>query len=209
MLRKQYSRKEVIILRLVTFILSQVLLMEVFNSGFSEGQSNSIADSVDNTLFEKRRIIKTSENYQLFYSILYYLYTEVIVFDTDPNYPSEESLETPSDVESIYAAADRMLLTDLKEKALDFLRRTCSIENITTRVFGHTASAYEELNEIYASYFKKHLEEVIQTLEYQEFFQELEESSDISLKLNISSKFRKLVEDRFKDNSDSKERKRN
>jgi len=180
--------------------------MEVFNSGFSEGQT---ADSTDDTFLERGRIIKTSENYRLFYNILYYLYTEVIVFDTDPNYPSEESLEIPPDVESIYAAADRMLLTDLKEKALGFLRRTCSTENITARVFGHNASVYEELNEIYTSYFKEHLEEVIKTLEYREFFQELEESSDISLKLNISSKFRKLVEDRFKGNSDSKKRKRN
>jgi hypothetical protein len=198
----------------------------VFNSGFSEGRSgvpirsqhasdhdstdgshynldiqtfDTEDNSHDDTIIERRRVVKISEDYHIFHDILYYIYTDTITFYEDDAIPARQLFGTThgytSKVEKLFAAADFYLLNDLRKKASAFLRRTCNLKNITFRVFGHTAALYSEIDEIYSSYFKANLKDVMKHRSYQFFFDMVEESSDSDWKASVNSKFRKLVQE--------------
>jgi hypothetical protein len=183
----------------------------VFQSGFSEGKTiNSNSATSEGCeehagFLERRRIIKVVDDYDTLHNILYFLYTGIIVFDTDPNnsqYTRFPRAKTPCrtmDVEMLHSAADRFLLTDLKKMTSDFLKSTCTLENITSRVFGESAGLFPDLDQSYSAYFKANLAEVMETKDFKIFFDELENSSDISLRKKINSTFRALVHDQLKD----------
>ena len=207
--------------------LRSILLNQVFNSGFSEGRSgvpirsqhalddsstdeshynlgfNQEDNNHDDTMIERRRVVKISEDYHIFHDILYYIYTDIITFYEDDATPTGQLFETPqgyaSKVEKLFAAADFYLLNGLRQKAIAFLRRTCSLKNIAFRVFGHTAVLYPEIDEIYSSYFKANLKDVMKHRSYQFFFDLVEGSSDSDWKASVNSKFRKLVQEEVAD----------
>jgi hypothetical protein len=58
-------------------------------------------------------------------------------------------------VETIYAATDRMLLTELKQRAFEFLMLSCTPKNIVSRVMSKFAELREEGWQEYAGYFRK------------------------------------------------------
>ena len=160
----------------------------MFTSGFQEGQSAS----------ENRRLINSTENFDLYHTILYYLYTGIIVFDTAPdNFDPTDNAPQAIDVHTIYDAADRFLLPDLKQKAFNFLRKTCTADNITSRVFGECASLHEELTKYYDSYFEENIQSVLESSDYKKFFDE-EESWPTEKRVDINTKLRALMEDGMK-----------
>jgi hypothetical protein len=174
----------------------------VFSSGFSEGNSTTPItreQAEDDTYMGRRRIVRIHEDYDVLYDILYYIYTGIICFQTDP-----QTIRIPSgnycflDGPTIYAAADRFLLTDLKQICLGFLDRSCDINNITSRVFSRTAMLYPEVDEIYSCYFKVNFKEVMETTEFKGFFDNLEKSEDSDMRAEINEKFRRLIQDQFK-----------
>ena len=187
----------------------------MFTSGFSEGTSRTSSHTSNNTIATliptsieqdpeetfHGRIVEVYDNYEIFKNILYFLYTGIVIFDTDPE-TSTNQKEELSEVEEIFMAADRYLLNDLKERAFKFLERTCDINNITSRLFGQVAGLYPELDQIYSSYFKSNLLQIMGSEEYKTFFEELEESRDDRLKADINSKFRKLVQDQLHELTD-------
>ena len=166
----------------------------MFNSGFLEG----LLVTQQGEPVGGRRVITIPEDFDVFHNILYYLYTGIIVFDTSPE-DLEPSLNTPKtvDVHALYAAADRFLLTDLQQKAFDFLQKTCTVENITSRVFGDFAGTHHEVTKFYKDFFKEHIGAVVMSFDYKNFFEEAEGWS-AKRRAEVNSKFRELAEERLK-----------
>lgn len=179
----------------------------MFNSGFSEGSScTSKKENNLNSVCESRRTINIEIDYAVFHNILYYLYTGVVTFDTHP-YTTEITGEMYTiDVESLFAAADLLLLFDLKKLIFKFLRRTCDVDNITSRVFSPFARLHSEVDKFYCSYFKAHLVEVMDTRSYGDFFRMVDDSPDAEFRDEVNSKFRELVQEQFKDSARNKRR---
>jgi hypothetical protein len=100
-------------------------------------------------------------------------------------------------VETIYSAADRFLLDGLKAKALDFMKRTCTVNNITARTFGEFADLHTQVDVLYSSYFKRHVGEIMETPEYLEYFENVE-SSTSEERARVNSKFRGLMQNELK-----------
>lgn len=179
----------------------------MFNSGFSEGVSSAKkTENNPNFVFGSRRTINIEIDYAVFHNILYYLYTGIITFDTHP-YTTPITGETHTiDIESLFIAADRLLLSDLKRLILDFLRRTCEIDNITSRVFGPIARLHSEVDEVYCSYFKAHLAEVMESEAFEDFFRNVDNSWNAELRDEVNLKFRELVQEQFKEGESNKRR---
>ena len=113
----------------------------------SSSQGNSHAKPL------KRRTIKIDEEFEVLYTILLYLYTSRITFDTHPEladnlYPDEPyALKT----ETIYLAGKTYLLGAISVLAKNFLKRICTLENITERVFSDFAKSNPEIDEVYSA----------------------------------------------------------
>ena len=135
----------------------------------------------------------TEEPFDLLHNILYYLYTDRITFSTNLNSCTSLPSTLPKlcSAEAIYIAADRMFLTDLKEKALNFLKLSCTTENITARVLGSFADVYTDVGIIYTDYFRRHWNSVRESEWFEKTFEEFEEGSDE--KELAEKKFRKLM----------------
>ena len=151
----------------------------MFSSGFSEGLTN----------VNEKRVVSTEVDFHTLHNILHYLYTNQITFHSKPG---KEPTNGPItvDVQSIYEAADRFLLPLLKDKALNFLRCSCDIQNVTGRMFGEFARKHEDLDLHYRFFFQTHLPLIVQTIEFDDFFERLEGSD-----AGQTSAFRKLVQD--------------
>lgn len=179
----------------------------MFESGFSEGISadrklteNSITETISplmesksnsSTNAEKHVIIE--DDYDLFYAILYYIYTNQIIFSTDLTMGPVGLGRRLCDAEDIYAIADRMFLNDLRLKALDFLSRTCTVENITGRLFGNFADLHKDVKETYAVYFQGNFRNIKESIEHQRFFEKLEAEGDWDEIVRVFNQYRKVM----------------
>lgn len=152
----------------------------MFDSSFAEGKSvtdaafeGSLHDWDDTAgksyLSLKRRII-VEDDFDLFHNILYYIYTNRITFSTNLTLLTPPTLPNLCTTEDIYQIADRLLLTELKHKALDFLASTCTIENITSRVLSKFAYLHEDVEDRYMEYFQKNWDIVKETEEFNKSF---------------------------------------
>jgi len=157
----------------------------VFASSFSEG-AYSLATGETCT---HKRVISTDIDFDTLHNILHYLYTNQIYFHSKPG-KQQSTGPTTVDAQRIYEAADRLLLTDLKFKAEDFLNHTCDIQNITPRMFSEFAARHEDLNISYRYFFRTHLSSIIATPKFDEFFDNLEDPDAHK----VNAKFRKLVQ---------------
>lgn len=133
----------------------------------------------------------TQEPFDLLHNILYYLYTDRITFGTNLNTSVPANLPKLCSAEDIYIAADRMFLTDLKQKALNFLKLSCTTENITARVLGTFADVHTEVGTIYTDYFRHNWDRVKESEWFEQAFEKLQEGSDE--KELAEKKFRKLM----------------
>jgi hypothetical protein len=148
------------------------------------------------------------EEFDVLHNILYYLYTGIIVFDTSPEgFDPSEHAPRAVDAHAIYAAADRFLLTGLKQKVFEFLQESCTVENITLRVFGDCARIHDQVTEFYNHFFIEHLGTVVTTFDYKNFFQEVEGWS-AKRRAEVNTQFRELAEDRLKETSEAARKKR-
>jgi len=161
----------------------------VFNSAFSEAipQNASPSASEDGKPSEiVRRIANIVDDFDLFHSILFYLYTDRICFLANPESSHLSSIPATSDAEGIYAIAHRFMLDKLTSKALHFLRTTCTVRNITARKFGEFGSVHQAVGAVYHDYFIQNWEEVIRTNEFEEYFLELEDTPEESIRINTA-----------------------
>jgi len=130
----------------------------VFNSSFKEGITYSLKKGITARLEPEISInhvqqIEVVEDFDLFHNILHYIYQGRITFASDLKFLCENHPKHPnrSNVEDIYAIADRMLLDDLKRRAGHFLYHSCTIENIMDRLANPTVRA--DVAKIYQEYF--------------------------------------------------------
>ena len=101
------------------------------------------------------------------------------------------------DVHLISAAADRFLLRDLRRKAGLFLMKTCTIDNVTSRLFGISDGVDSSgAAEYYEFFFKDNLEAILRSSDYKDFFQEVEGWSPTE-RAEVNDRFRKLTTDRL------------
>jgi hypothetical protein len=143
-----------------------LLKFPVFASAFLEGDSVSIAELKSETPLAPlrqdgtslhRKTITITEDFDVVHNILYYIYTNSITFSTVASQEPQSKGNQPNvcDAEDIFALAHRLDLEDLKGKALEFLGRSCTPRNITSRVFSQSASLYDEVGKVYDEYFKR------------------------------------------------------
>jgi hypothetical protein len=166
----------------------------VFASQFREGHKAN----QNNTL--RHRSIHVDEEFDILHTVLYYLYTSQITFDTHPDQNTGSTNgEAPKtlDVETIYTASKFYLLDDLTSKALAFIQSVCTVNNITARIFGGFAGLHPEVEEVYTKYFKEHVGEIMATSEYQEYFDALE-NEPVERRAIVNAKFRELVQDELR-----------
>lgn len=169
-------------------------LIVVFSSGFQEG----ICPTQNESTSDHRRTINMPEDFDVFYNILYYIYTGIIVLETSPDlFEPANNAPKAVDVHLIYAAADRFLLQDLRHKAALFLMKTCTIDNVTSRLFGISDGLDSSIAaKYYESFFKDNLEAVLRSSDYKDFFQEVEGWSPTE-RAEVNTRFRKLTTDRL------------
>jgi hypothetical protein len=124
----------------------------------------------------------------VYHNILYYLYTFRVTFTTDLSVEcAEPSTPKLCSAEDIYALADKMLLQSLKDKALDFLKETCTVENIISRLFSKFARSHADVEAVYMAYFMSQWAEVKNHPSYTEYKKQLEEASRESHQNGVES----------------------
>lgn len=168
----------------------------MFTSDFREGDSTirTVSSRIPADItFCPRRAFQTVENFEILYTILYYLYSDEICFSTD--WPSTNSPDMPPycNPEDIYEIAHRFQLQQLEEKALFFLRETCDVTNIITRVFGVVSLSYEKVGAEYGKFFHDHWDEIKVLGELEEVLEEVDEDQDIYRRKAVYKKYRELI----------------
>src|SRR5277367_2893512 len=154
-----------------------------------EGPSD---DNVNHAAFGSHLQKKTNEDFNLLHNILYYLYTDHITFATHIDTVLQSDLPKPCPVEDIYIAADRMLLGELKQKALQFLEVSCTIDNITSRLVSSFSGLHEEVATVFGAYFRKNWDRIKNRAEFEQLFTELQDA-DFGEVLRVNAKFRELM----------------
>lgn len=145
----------------------------MFESGFSEGVSHNVSKG-------KRRIrMMPEDNFDLYKRVLRFIYSSEISFETEATSP--EHSPYLCEVEEIYAIADRLLLSSLISLSLNFLSKSCSAENIVTRLFGSLALQHETVRKIYRDFSHKYVKELFQQGAWMDFFEKLKEEDDVEL----------------------------
>ena len=197
----------IIILQVNTSICFEgSVLTAVFSSSFIEGDKHLELKALsDLGSYQKRQII-IQDDFDLLHNILYFIYTDRVRFSASSDPPNRSSSSTIlpniSPVEHIYMAADRMLLSSLRTKALDFLSLTNTINNITSRIMSPFADLYAEVSDMYTEYFRERWEEIKKTDEFNSYFIEMEERArekddpeGVEEILRVNERFRELMKD--------------
>ena len=172
--------------------------LQVFKSSFAEGDLNNgvSASNLDDRSL-RRTHVQVDDDFDLLHNILYYLHTNQISFGTDltDDQPRAAHLPKLCPAEDIYAMADRLLLDDLKKKAFDFLKLTCSVENITARTMSKFARLYKDVGDMYATYYRMNWKQVKTTAAHREFFAERDSEGDVKEIIALLKRYRVVMED--------------
>lgn len=85
-----------------------------------------------------------------------------------------------------------MLLPELKRKALEFLKISCTAENITSRVLSKFSDLHDEVGAIYSQFFQRNWGQVKGTQQFNREFEEFEkmESEEV---VRVNARFRELM----------------
>lgn len=117
-----------------------------------------------------RRIIQSTLRYEPLHVLLFYLYSDNVLFSTSTTI--EEHLDMPlADAEVIFAAAHFYDIRLLKDKAAAFLANTCNEHNILSRFFGEYGLIYDELFEAYKTPFCRYWGQLKNSEEFDNVFE--------------------------------------
>jgi hypothetical protein len=169
----------------------------VFSSSFSEGDHNYVTVHNPNAKEDTRparRRIHALETYDVMHNMLYYLYCNRVTFSTVLEEVDDTSPRA-CDVEDLYALAHRLDVEKLRLKALGFLEKTCTLKNISSRVFSKFASLYPEVDTVYSRFFRRNWEEIRKREEHAEYFEEVDKGCDWAETSRVFKRFRELVRD--------------
>lgn len=132
--------------------------------------------------------------YELFHLVLFYLYTGRIIFSSspDPNQSPDAEIPITDRAEGIYATSHRLKLNSLDEKAFHFLKATCTVPNITGKVFSKFAEKHERVGQMYDEFFLTNWRKVLDCREFDAFFEDLE-NGDFEEYVRVNKKFREMI----------------
>jgi len=126
----------------------------------------------------KQQVHVPADKWDLLHTLAYYLYTGRVTFGTDLSFkPSDPKLPNLCNVQAIYETALDLGLEQLKHKCIDFLKKTNTVKNITTRLVLHIAKypGQMELTAMYSEYFIKYWSQIRVTDEYKEAMNDAED----------------------------------
>jgi len=126
----------------------------------------------------------------LFQLVLRYLYTNSICFLTSSVCCKDPDVPEIRDAEGLYTIAASLKIEPLQQKALRFLRSSCTINNISDRTFSTFANKYTEIDEVYTAYILRNWKTVVRT---DEFAKAVKPRSDGAESERIHSKYLELV----------------
>jgi hypothetical protein len=131
------------------------------------------SDSAEDSLEGESQAIEIEDDFDLFHTILYYIYTNRIKFSTNTEIKTPDLWDPKiCSAEAIYAIVDRMCLEDLKSKAAFNL--TCTAEYITERVLGDFAEDYKDVRDKYTRWFREYWKYVKESESRTRLLEELE-----------------------------------
>jgi hypothetical protein len=133
-------------------------------------------------------------DYDLFHIVLFYLYTGRISFSTSTNpiVSCHPDIPFTINAEGIYATSHRLQLDSLDKKAFHFLKATCTVDNITSKVFSKFAEKHEMVGQMYDDYFLENWGTVKNCGEFARFFGDLEDG-DFEEYKRVNRKFIDMV----------------
>ena len=82
-----------------------------------------------------------------------------------------------ADPVDLFRAADMYLVEPLRSRCLRFLIETCTINNISERLFDISIQPFEDLKKGFLEYMVKNFDKVKQTKEWREIILQMKESS--------------------------------
>jgi len=127
----------------------------------------------------------------LFQLVLRYLYTNSICFLTSPGCCKDPDVPEIRDAEELYKIAASLKIEPLRQKALRFLRASCTLSNISDRAFSTFANEYTEIDEVYTAYILRNWKTVVLR---EEFAKAVRPRSDAAESERIHSKYLQLVQ---------------
>lgn len=139
-----------------------------------------------------RQTFHIDHDYELFHIVLFYLYTGRIQFSTTPSSSLDPDLPYTCNAEGIYATSHHLQLSSLDKKAFHFLKATCTVDNITRKVFSKFAEKHAEVGTMYDEFFLENWGLVKVCGGFERFFEEIEEG-DFEEYVRINRKFREMV----------------
>jgi len=149
-------------------------------------------DNANNHDFRVPHKKTTEEDYDLLHNILYYLYTDNITFGTRIDTVLPSNLPKLCPVEDIYVTADRMLLGELKHKALQFMELSCTADNITSRLMSTFAELHGEVATVYEAYFRANWDRIKNREEFEQPFMDLKDTESKE-SWRVHAKFREVM----------------
>lgn len=115
-----------------------------------------------------------------FYSVIYFLYTG----RTNIYYEREEADFFAGDQQNfkdepcpfaLFKSADMYLIDPLRKNCFEYLVNTCTIRNISSRLFDVSVNAFDDLKKEYMTYMLKNLDKIKETDEWREILQSMKE----------------------------------
>ena len=156
----------------------------MFTSSFAEGTAPIEPDSNEAPhAWCPRKVITSEKSFELLHLVLYYLYTKMVCFCTDEDAEPLPGMPDYCHPEEVYAIAHEYELEGLQQKALNFLRDTCTIENIVDRLFGKAALVYEDVGKVYEEFVLRHWDEIKNNKKWTEYFHGFENEDSMKIKL--------------------------
>lgn len=158
---------------------------------------SSDSDEVEGCLMPVYHTILSEEDFNLSHTVWYYLYTDHITFGSNIDAQISNDFPKLCSTEDIYMIADRMQLEELKEKALQFLKLSCTPENITSRIMSKFSELHKEVEKIYGEYFRTNWDLIKNKEEFKKFFTDENEDLQDNLKevMRVMTKLLELMKD--------------
>ena len=151
--------------------------------------------------YEDGKAIELEEDglsFDILHNIIFYLYTGEISLVSDV---SEKRWQVPDptipnlcSAEEIFLSATAFGLDDLSATTSGFLRATCTVGNITSRIFGMYAQMSSALREMYQEFFLKNWDKVKRHRSHEDYFKEKVNSChDIEELKELFEQYRLLI----------------
>jgi hypothetical protein len=116
-----------------------------------------------------------------FYNVIYFLYTgrtNIYYKRKEADWladDQEKFMDEPSPF-ALFKAADMYLIDDLRKNCFEYLVSTCTIRNISSRLFDASVNAFDDLKKEYMTYMLKNCDKVKDTDEWRETLLSMKDS---------------------------------